>query len=67
MFATSRTASCARISTNIPRNIEFHQTIIRMSGNGVLIDLPRTVHPHAHDPRKTIGEKDRADARSATT
>ena len=32
-------------------NIEFHQTIIRMSGNNVLIDAGREpVHPYAHDP-----------------
>jgi DNA-binding GntR family transcriptional regulator len=43
-------------------NIEFHQTIIRMSNNGVLIDLAENLFTHMRMiRRKTIGEKDRAD------
>jgi DNA-binding GntR family transcriptional regulator len=43
-------------------NIEFHQTIIRMSANGVLIDLAENLFTHMRMiRRKTIGEKDRAD------
>jgi DNA-binding GntR family transcriptional regulator len=43
-------------------NIEFHQTIIRMSRNGVLIDLAENLFTHMRMiRRKTIGEKDRAD------
>jgi DNA-binding GntR family transcriptional regulator len=43
-------------------NIEFHQTIIRMSSNSVLIDLAENLFTHMRMiRRKTIGEKDRAD------
>jgi DNA-binding GntR family transcriptional regulator len=43
-------------------NIEFHQTIIRMSNNGVLIALAENLFTHMRMiRRKTIGEKDRAD------
>jgi DNA-binding GntR family transcriptional regulator len=43
-------------------NIEFHQTIIRMSGNGVLIAMAENLFTHMRMiRRKTIGEKDRAD------
>jgi DNA-binding GntR family transcriptional regulator len=43
-------------------NIEFHQTIIRMSANQVLIDLAANLFTHMRMiRRKTIGEKDRAD------
>jgi DNA-binding GntR family transcriptional regulator len=43
-------------------NIEFHQTIIRMSTNSVLIDLAENLFTHMRMiRRKTIGEKDRAD------
>ena len=43
-------------------NIEFHQAIIRMSRNGVLIDLAENLFTHMRMiRRKTIGEKDRAD------
>jgi DNA-binding GntR family transcriptional regulator len=43
-------------------NIEFHQTIIRMSRNNVLIDLAENLFTHMRMiRRKTIGEKDRAD------
>ena len=43
-------------------NIEFHQTIIRMSGNGVLISLAENLFTHMRMiRRKTISEQDRAD------
>jgi DNA-binding GntR family transcriptional regulator len=42
-------------------NSEFHQTIIRMSGNGVLSDLAENLFTHMRMiRRKTIAEKDRA-------
>ena len=43
-------------------NIEFHQTIIRLSRSRVLIDLAENLFTHMRMiRRKTIGEKDRAD------
>jgi DNA-binding GntR family transcriptional regulator len=43
-------------------NIEFHQAIIRMSRNSVLIDLAENLFTHMRMiRRKTIGEQDRAD------
>jgi len=43
-------------------NIDFHQTIIRMSKNGVLIGLAENLFTHMRMiRRKTIGEQDRAD------
>src|ERR1700674_2378582 len=43
-------------------NIEFHQTIIRMSGNSVLIELAENLFTHMRMlRRKTISEEDRAD------
>jgi DNA-binding GntR family transcriptional regulator len=43
-------------------NIKFHQTIIRMSGNGVLISLAENLFAHMRMIRmRTIGEKDRVD------
>ncbi|MDB5598149.1 MAG: ydfH 1 [Xanthobacteraceae bacterium] len=43
-------------------NIEFHQAIIRMSRNGVLISLAENLFTHMRMiRRKTIGEQDRAD------
>jgi len=42
-------------------NIEFHQAIIRMSGNQVLMDLAENLFTHMRMiRRKTIGEDDRA-------
>ena len=42
-------------------NIEFHQSIIRMSGNGVLIAMAENLFTHMRMiRRKTIVEKDRA-------
>src|SRR5579885_1711574 len=44
------------------QNIEFHQTIIKLSRNAVLIDLAENLFTHMRMiRRKTIGEKDRAD------
>jgi DNA-binding GntR family transcriptional regulator len=43
-------------------NIEFHQSIIRMSGNSVLIALAENLFTHMRMiRRKTIGERDRVD------
>jgi DNA-binding GntR family transcriptional regulator len=43
-------------------NIEFHQTIIKLSRNAVLIDLAENLFTHMRMiRRKTIGEQDRAD------
>ena len=43
-------------------NIEFHQSIIRMSRNSVLIDLAENLFTHMRMiRRKTIGDGDRAD------
>jgi DNA-binding GntR family transcriptional regulator len=43
-------------------NIEFHQAIIRMSHNRVLIDMAENLFTHMRMiRRKTIGEMDRAD------
>ena len=43
-------------------NIEFHQSIIRLSGNSVLISLAENLFTHMRMiRRKTIVEKDRAD------
>lgn len=43
-------------------NIEFHQTIIKLSKNRVLIDLAANLFTHMRMIRRTtIGEKDRAD------
>ena len=43
-------------------NIEFHQTIIRLSRNSVLMGLAENLFTHMRMiRRKTIGEKDRAD------
>src|SRR5262245_11543375 len=52
----------ARLDEYSEVNIEFHQTIIRMSGNGVLIDLAENLFTHMRMiRRKTIGERDRVD------
>ncbi len=63
MFATFENG---RLHANLDEysevNIEFHQTIIRMSRNGVLIDLAANLFAHMRIiRRKTIGESDRAD------
>jgi DNA-binding GntR family transcriptional regulator len=52
----------ARLDEYSEVNIEFHQAIIRMSGNRVLIDLAENLFTHMRMiRRKTIGEVDRAD------
>jgi DNA-binding GntR family transcriptional regulator len=43
-------------------NIEFHQTIVRLSRNSVIVALAENLFTHMRMiRRKTIGEKDRAD------
>ena len=43
-------------------NIDFHQTIIKLSGNAVLISLAENLFTHMHMIRRqTIGEEDRVD------
>ena len=63
MFATFEDGQLrAHLDEYSEVNIEFHQTIIRMSGNGVLIDLAENLFTHMRMiRRKTIVEKDRAD------
>ena len=52
----------ARLDEYSAVNIEFHQTIIRMSGNRALIDLAANLFAHMRMiRRKTIGESDRVD------
>ena len=52
----------ARLDEYSEVNIEFHQSIIRMSKNGVLISLAENLFTHMRMiRRKTIGEEDRAD------
>jgi DNA-binding GntR family transcriptional regulator len=52
----------ARLDEYSEVNIEFHQTIVRMSGNSVLISLAENLFAHMRMIRmKTIGERDRAD------
>jgi DNA-binding GntR family transcriptional regulator len=62
MFATFEGGQLqAKLDEYSEVNIEFHQTIIRMSGNGVLIDLAANLFTHMRMiRRKTIGERDRA-------
>src|ERR1700732_1853784 len=51
----------ARLDEYSEVNIEFHQTIIRMSRNSVLIALAENLFTHMRMiRRKTIGEQDRA-------
>jgi DNA-binding GntR family transcriptional regulator len=63
MFATFENGSLhANLDEYSHVNIEFHQTIIRMSRNRVLIDLAENLFAHMRMiRRKTIGESDRAD------
>jgi DNA-binding GntR family transcriptional regulator len=63
MFATFEGGQVqAKLDEYSEVNIEFHQTIIRMSHNRVLIDLAENLFTHMRMiRRKTIGEKDRAD------
>ena len=63
MFATFETGEVrAHLDEYSEVNIEFHQTIVRMSRNSVLVDLAENLFTHMRMiRRKTIGEKDRAD------
>jgi DNA-binding GntR family transcriptional regulator len=63
MFATFENGELrAHLDEYSEVNIEFHQAIIRMSGNSVLISLAENLFTHMRMiRRKTIGEKDRAD------
>jgi DNA-binding GntR family transcriptional regulator len=63
MFATFEDGKiAAKLDEYSEVNIEFHQAIIRMSGNRVLIDLAENLFTHMRMiRRKTIGEQDRAD------
>jgi DNA-binding GntR family transcriptional regulator len=63
MFATFENGAVrAHLDEYSEVNIGFHQTIIRMSGNNVLINLAENLFTHMRMiRRKTIAEKDRAD------
>jgi DNA-binding GntR family transcriptional regulator len=63
MFATFENGHLhAKLDEYSEVNIEFHQTIIRMSKNRVLIDLAANLFAHMRMiRRKTIGEEDRVD------
>jgi len=63
MFATFEDGAVrAHLDEYSEINIEFHQAIIRMSGNTTLIDLAENLFTHMRMiRRKTIGERDRAD------
>ena len=63
MFATFDDGAVrAHLDEYSQLNIEFHQTIIRMSGNAALINVAENLFTHMRMiRRKTIGEKDRAD------
>jgi DNA-binding GntR family transcriptional regulator len=63
MFATFEDGAVrAHLDEYSQLNIEFHQTIIRLSRNGVLMALAENLFTHMRMiRRKTIGEKDRAD------
>jgi DNA-binding GntR family transcriptional regulator len=63
MFATFENGRLhAKLDEYSEVNIEFHQTIIRMSKNRVLIDLAENLFTHMRMiRRKTISEDDRAD------
>jgi len=63
MFATFENGEVrAHLDEYSQLNIEFHQSIIRMSRNDALIGLAENLFTHMRIiRRKTIGEKDRAD------
>ena len=63
MFATFENGAVrAHLDEYSEVNIEFHQTIIRLSRNSVLVALAENLFTHMRMiRRKTIGEKDRAD------
>jgi len=61
MFATFEDGALrAHLDEYSEANIEFHQSIVRMSGNGVLLSLAENLFTHMRMiRRKTIVEKDR--------
>jgi DNA-binding GntR family transcriptional regulator len=63
MFATFKNGAVrAHLDEYSEANIEFHQAIIRMSGNSVLISLAENLFTHMRMiRRKTIVEKDRVE------
>ncbi len=63
MFATFENGELrAHLDEYSEVNIEFHQAIIRLSRNNVLMELAENLFTHMRMiRRKTIGEKDRAD------
>jgi DNA-binding GntR family transcriptional regulator len=63
MFATFENGEIrAHLDEYSEINIEFHQTIVRLSRNTVLVQLAENLFTHMRMiRRKTIGEKDRAD------
>ena len=63
MFATFEDGALrAHLDEYSEANIEFHQTIIRLSGNGVLISLAENLFTHMRMiRRKTIVEQDRVE------
>ena len=63
MFATFEGDTLhAKLDEYSKVNIDFHQTIIKLSGNAVLISLAENLFTHMHMIRRqTIGEEDRAD------
>jgi DNA-binding GntR family transcriptional regulator len=63
MFATFENGEVrAHLDEYSEINIEFHQAIVRLSGNTTLVDLAENLFTHMRMiRRKTIGERDRAD------
>jgi DNA-binding GntR family transcriptional regulator len=63
MFTTFENGTLhAKLDEYSEVNIQFHQAIIGMSGNQVLIDLAENLFTHMRMiRRKTIGEQDRVD------
>jgi DNA-binding GntR family transcriptional regulator len=63
MFATFENGELrAHLDEYSETNIEFHQAIIRLSGNGVLLSLAENLFTYMRMiRRKTIGEQDRAE------
>ena len=63
MFATFKNGALrAHLDEYSEVNIEFHQSIIRLSRNAVLIDMAENLFTHMRMiRRKTIVEKDRVD------
>jgi len=61
-FEEGEDAPHARLDEYSEVNIQFHQTIIAMGGNGILVGLAENLFTHMRMiRRKTIGEEDRAD------